>query len=387
MMKENKLIFQLVAIALILVLGISSCTKEDDDGVVIPTEKAYAGSESCQKCHANHYATFMESGHPYKLQKVINGAQPTIPFAPTILTPAGYTWNDISYIIGGYGWKARFIDKNGYNITQVAGSQFNPGNLTQSVYNSATTIGTEKYTCGSCHTTGWKSIANGGTPQDGLSGMGGSFYKGGIHCEQCHGMGNVHAITKLKADITVTNTTALCAQCHYRRFASSPQDYKQQTSGGWEMHRSQVEQLKTNKHNATMTCNSCHNVHASTIKNKVAKGEGIIKTCTACHTTINANVHMGATCIDCHMPHTVKNGISYNKYMGDARNHNFKINTSATATYLTTDASGTWANADGKGSTLDFACYSCHKDAAGIGGANSAKTMQELATKAVTFHK
>ncbi len=29
--------------------------------------------------------------------------------------PEGYTWEDISYVIGGYGWKARFIDLEGHN--------------------------------------------------------------------------------------------------------------------------------------------------------------------------------------------------------------------------------------------------------------------------------
>lgn len=386
-MNKNSLILKLVAITLILMVGFASCTKEDE--VNVPKEKEFIGSEGCKQCHAGHYERFIESGHPYKVMKV-EGKQPQIPFAPTVQTPVGYTWNDISYTIGGYGWKMRFIDKNGFNITAVAGSQFNPENMTQSVYNGSVPKGTEKYTCGNCHTTGWKSIADGGKPQDGLPGMGGSFYAGGVHCEQCHGMGNVHAVTKKKEDIVLNNTTALCAQCHQRRFASQPLDYKQQVSGGWEMHRSQVEQLRTNKHNNALSCNSCHDVHSSTVKDDLAKGNGIIKTCTSCHPKYNnsAQFHWGATCIDCHMPKTVKNAINKNIYEGDARNHNFKINTSATAKYLTTDASGTWANLDGNGSTLDFVCYQCHIDGNGVGGKTaSTKTMQELSVKAKTFHK
>ncbi|MDP1623644.1 MAG: cytochrome c3 family protein [Bacteroidales bacterium] len=383
-MKKNLFLLLCALPAILLIFGLPGCTKDDGDDVIVPTVKAFAGTESCKSCHSGIHSSYMESGHPYKLQKV-SGAQPTIPFAPTILTPTGYTWNDLSYIIGGYGWKARFIDKNGYVITQVAGSQFNPGNLTQTIYNSAIPNGTEKYTCGRCHTTGWKSIADGGTPQDGLPGMDGNFFAGGVQCEQCHGMGNIHAVTKKKSDITLDKTTEACSQCHQRRKLNG--DVKQQVSNGWEMHRSQVEQLLTNKHNLTLTCNSCHEVHSSTVKDDLAKGNGISKTCVSCHNTINANVHNGATCIDCHMSKTVKNAISFNKYKGDAPNHNFKINTSATATYLTTDGSGTWANLDGKGTTLDFACYSCHQDTAGVGGIYSKKTMQELATKAITFHK
>jgi predicted CXXCH cytochrome family protein len=382
-MKKNVLFLLLFFPALIGMVGLQSC-KDDDDDIVVPSELAFAGSEACKSCHTGIHETFMESGHPYKLQKV-SGVQPAIPFSPTIPTPEGYTWGNISYIIGGFGWKARFIDNNGFVITQVPGSQYNPANNTQSVYNAAIPNGTEKYTCGRCHTTGYKSLADGGTPQDGLPGMDGSFFKGGVQCEQCHGMGNIHVVTKKKSDIKLDNTTEACSQCHQRRKLTS--DFKQQVSGGWEMHRSQVEQLMTNKHNLTLTCNSCHDVHSSTVKDAQAKGNGIKKTCTSCHPNVNTAVHMNATCIDCHMPKTAKNGISYNKYKGDAPNHNFKINTSATATYLQTDATGTWANLDGKGSTLDFACYNCHKDPDGVGGTYSTKTMQELATKAVTFHK
>lgn len=379
----NKIKFSILLIAG-LAIGFTSCKKDDVDP--IPDTLEFAGSETCKTCHSTIHANFMESGHPYKLQKVVGGVQPTIPFAPTILTPSGYTWNDISYIIGGYGWKARFIDKKGYVITKVAGSQYNPGNNTQSVYNSSVENGTEKYSCGVCHTTGWKSTADGGSPQDGLEGMGGSFYSGGVHCEQCHGMGNIHAVTKLKTDIKVDKTTDLCANCHQRRKLAG--DTKQQTSGGWEMHRNQVEQLMTNKHYTSGSCNSCHDVHSSTVKDSQAKGNGVTKSCESCHASIKPANHFNATCIDCHMPKTAKNGISFNKYQGDAPNHNFKINTSATAKYLTTDATGTWANIDGKGSTLDFVCYSCHRDTDGIGGNKaSKKTMLELSNMAKTFHK
>ncbi|MBA4408348.1 MAG: hypothetical protein C0397_02860 [Odoribacter sp.] len=392
-MKKSILI--LTFLFIVALIGLNSCQK-DEDPIALPTTKALVGSDKCATCHKPIYDVFVESGHPYKVMKVVNGKQPAIPFMPTAIVPDGYTWNDITYTIGGFGWKMRFIDKNGFNITQVPGSQWNPGNNSRSVYNSTIPSGTEKYTCGNCHTTGWKSVKDGGKPQDGLPGMDGEFFVGGIHCEACHGEGNVHVAAQTAKvsvpsglNVAVDKTTALCAKCHERRFATH--DLKQQTSGGWEMHRSQVEQLSTNKHN-TLTCIGCHDPHASTTKDELAKGNGIKtdKTCTKCHTTskFTTNMHYGATCVQCHMPQTVKNGISYTKYKGDAPNHNFKINTSATATYLTPDASNVvWANADKKGSTLDFVCYQCHKDADNVGGTNSMKSRAELATKAVTFHK
>ena len=39
--------------------------------------------------------------------------------------PAGMDWGDISYIIGGYGWKARFMDLEGYILTGPKERQWN----------------------------------------------------------------------------------------------------------------------------------------------------------------------------------------------------------------------------------------------------------------------
>jgi predicted CXXCH cytochrome family protein len=389
----KRFVVNFMLLALFSVTVFYSCTKDEE--FVLPSEKEFVGSQECASCHVVTHQNFMESGHPYKLSKVINNQQPNIPFMPTASTPDGYTWNDISYTIGGYGWKMRFIDNNGYVITQVPGSQWDPQDNSRSVYNGSTPNGTEKYTCGGCHTTGWKSIANGGMPQGGLAGMGGEFFAGGVHCEACHGEGNVHIAAKRNKvqapsnlDVRVDKTNNLCAQCHYRRWDKG--DYKQQVSGGWEMHRNQMEQLSTNAH-INVTCSGCHDPHSSTKKDAVAKGNGIKANCTSCHTNSTkyaTSMHYNASCVDCHMPHTAKNGISFNKYRGDAPNHNFKINTSATDTYLTADGAGVlWANANLKGTTLDFACYKCHKDAEGVGGTYSTKTRAELSTKAVTFHK
>jgi hypothetical protein len=380
------------AFAVVIAVG----CQEDDTEIILPSEKKFVGSDKCASCHKTIYDEFKESGHPYKVMKVTGGKAPIIPFMASPQLPDGYTWNDITYTIGGYGWKMRFVDKNGYNITTTTG-QWNPENNTRSAYNSTKPIGTEKYNCGSCHTTGWKSVADGGKPQDGLPGMDGEFFAGGVHCEACHGEGNVHTEARTAGvnvpsglDVYTDKTNNACAKCHWRRFASN--DLKQSTSGGWEMHRNQIEQLSTNSHNA-LTCVGCHNPHASTKHDDKAKGNGIKtdKTCTKCHsntTKYAANMHYGASCTDCHMPPTVKNGINIHKYKGDAPNHNFKINTSETDVYLTKDAAGaTWANADKKGTTLEFACYQCHKDADNVGGSASQKTRKQLTTKAITFHK
>ena len=41
---------------------------------------AFVGSEACSECHSETYDVFMNSGHPYKLSKVVDGQPPEYPF-------------------------------------------------------------------------------------------------------------------------------------------------------------------------------------------------------------------------------------------------------------------------------------------------------------------
>ena len=77
----------------------------------------YVGAPACAECHQETYDVFNKSGHPYKLNKVVDGQPPEYPYTEVVDVPEGYTWDDISYVIGGYNWKARFIDHDGYIIT------------------------------------------------------------------------------------------------------------------------------------------------------------------------------------------------------------------------------------------------------------------------------
>lgn len=87
----------------------------------------YAGSETCKTCHGDIYDTFIKTGHPHKITK-INGAAPVFPegTSPGVPNPpSDMTWNDVSYIIGGFGWKARFMDLEGYILTGDSIRQYN----------------------------------------------------------------------------------------------------------------------------------------------------------------------------------------------------------------------------------------------------------------------
>ena len=127
---------------------------------------AYIGGEACSECHEEISNVFNQSGHPYKLTKVVDGQAPQYPFTEIPNPPEGYTWDDISYVIGGYNWKARFIDQNGYIITGDADAttQYN-------FYNEELDMGDDwvayhageenlPYDCGACHTTGYSPIGH-----------------------------------------------------------------------------------------------------------------------------------------------------------------------------------------------------------------------------------
>ena len=95
-----------------------------------PPGAEYVGSETCGACHTDIYVEVIYSGHAWKLNRVMDGQAPTYPFTEVAEPPEGYTWDDISFVIGGYNWKARFVDMDGYIITgdEEAATQYNFAN-------------------------------------------------------------------------------------------------------------------------------------------------------------------------------------------------------------------------------------------------------------------
>ena len=394
-MKFQKL-FSLTAVAIaILAISVTSCSKDEGvqvPGTVPPTpetpdviELAFVGSETCGSCHADHYERFEKSGHPYKLNK-INGAQPSIPFTTDegldIPTPAGYDWGDLTYMIGGYGWKARFLDDKGYIITQFSDTQYNLADGSQVAYHAGDPVGTKKYDCGRCHTTGWKHVDDGGEPKDGLEGMAGHFYEGGVHCEECHGMGSVHVATQDASDITLDDSSLMCGRCHTRNA-----DRSIAAKGGFVKHHEQYDEwLVSGGHQESgIGCNTCHDPHSSTKYDAIAPGQGVTKSCTDCHSSYNGDKHdeYAIDCVTCHMPLLAKSAIKTGDFKGDIKTHQFRINPSSQYTQF--NAEGNLSNNDGI--ALDFACYQCHKDVNGKGGNASQQTKLRLASRAFNFHK
>ena len=350
--------------------------RDGEDGVSY-RPPIYVGSATCQICHEEIYASFRETGHPYKLNKVVDGQPPTYPFSKVSDPPEGYTWDDISYVIGGYGWKARFIDQQGYIITgadENAKTQYN-------LYNEDLGLGDDwvsyhagekelPYDCGSCHTTGYSPEGN----QDSLPGLVGTWAEDGVQCEACHGPGGNHVNDPQLVSMEVDRDAELCGKCHRRGDVTQID-----AQDGFIQHHEQYEELFESK-KRVMDCVDCHDPHKTT---KYAEGLGIKTPCENCHfeqaeyQKIKYIRHAGGQCINCHMPRVTKSALSdLEGYTGDIRTHLMAINPRATSQF---DAEGNFSQPY---LSLDFACRSCHHE----GGDGGFLTDEELAEAATGYH-
>ena len=340
----------------------------------------YEGAEFCQGCHEKNYQDWSASGHPYKLMKSEEARNRPIPL------PLGLTWDDVSYVIGGYKWKSRYIDTDGYIITVTEDEDGNAvDGMNQYNYLTGEWVNyhagevDKPYNCGSCHTTNW--VANPDPTdlsgnQDGLPGMHGTFDDGGVHCEQCHGNGMT-----MNVDAADESSPLLCGICHYREAPPGAEVNVIPANGSdsapFIKHHEQFNEHLAGPH-ASMKCTTCHNPHK--------RGEFSIKEgreCTDCHVAIAASyaddpmAGYGVECKDCHMPYATKSANQLGPFEGDVQTHLFYINTDETASMFTEDKKYVALDENGKGAaTLDFACIRCHETA----------EMTELGRFAKNFH-
>ncbi len=349
----------------------------------------YVSSSVCAGCHSDIADAYNLSGHAYKLNKVVDGQPPEYPFTEVPDPPEGYTWDDISYVIGGYNWKARFIDLEGYIITGPPGTrgdeaaaedfvgQFNFANPV--VGNEAGWVayhpGEEKaYNCGTCHTTGYNPNGN----QDDLPGLVGTWAEAGIACEECHGPGSLHVANPYLVSPVIDRDSEQCGECHIRGSVESVN-----ASGGFIKHHEQYEELYQGKH-IVLNCVTCHDPHVGVVALRNAE-EGTPTTrteCEDCHrseaTYQASNIHpLVAECIECHMPRVTKSAVgNAEMFTGDIRTHLMSINPLQIGQF---SEDGSEALSD---LGLNFACRSCHVE----GGSASVKTDEELIEKAFGYH-
>lgn len=378
-----------VGVLMLLVLGAGLYVGQSEPVNLAAAQEVfgadYVGSETCAECHQDIYDVFMKSGHAWKLNPVVNGKPPQYPFTKLPEPPKGYTWKDISYVIGGYNWKARFIDKNGYIITDKPGATISDTTYLNQ-YNFANPIVDKeagwvtyhsgekdlKYDCGSCHTTGYNPEG-----KNELPGIVGTWAEPGIKCERCHGPGSLHVANPRGVRMEVDRDAELCGQCHRRGAPEAVNANK-----GFIEHHEQYEELFQSKH-AVIDCVQCHNPHAGVVQLRQA-GEQTTRTrCENCHFKQaeyqDSEVHpaMKVECIDCHMPRIVKSAWGdAEKFTGDIRTHLMGIDPLQVGQFTE----------DGKEAlsqiSLDFACRHCHVE----GGKATPKTDKELIEKATGYH-
>jgi len=389
----------LVMLAPVLVLGLVACRPDQQMAPTVAKSVSdnYSGSEVCGGCHSSIYNQFVESGHPYTLTEVANGQKPiglpfsTLPNLPgtgmrdgdnTLGPPASYA--DVSYVIGGYYWKALFIDLNGYIITG-ADVQYNVANHRWAPFFNG--VVDKPYDCGSCHTTGWVPATSTATRKESLPGMGGNFYAGGVQCEACHGPGAAHVNTSGdKRYITKNTASSMCGKCHTRQDGN-----RIVADNGFISHHGQYDELLglnpdnmgaggMGKHLANgVGCNTCHNPHATTVNRHQTGSNGVVKECVECHPdrviasgTAHSQENLAnnglldqpsgkkiTNCVACHMPKLTLSAVTTAKagsgpYIGDIRTHIFKINLAKAEQFT----------ADGKFSypwtTAQYSCKQCH---------------------------
>jgi len=341
----------------------------------------FEGSQFCQNCHEKKFSDWSASGHPYKLMKSEEARNRPIPL------PGGFAWDDVSYVIGGYKWKSRYIDTDGYIITvtededgnNVDGvNQYNYLTGTWSNYHAGEVD--KPYNCGTCHTTNW--VANPDPTnldgnQDNLPGMHGTFDAGGVHCEQCHGNGMT---------MEIDDSAAMCGTCHIRGEADTIP-----ASGGFIRHHEQYNEHLAGAH-ASFKCVDCHNPHQRGEFSIWEDGESDdypLGNSTGAQCGVNCHADKmesfaktsmydyGVECKDCHMPFATKSAQALGPNQGDLQTHIFYIDTDPTANMFTEDGGLVVLDDNGKAAvTMDFACKRCHLTA----------DINELAKYAKNFH-
>ncbi|MFH1811422.1 MAG: multiheme c-type cytochrome [Pseudomonadota bacterium] len=390
----------------------------------------YVGWEACATCHQALYDKVARSGHgnalrgvsgvrPPNLQQNLNMTErPANGNAPTD-PPAGYTWADISYLIGGWGWMVRFVDQQGYVITCPKGdtdsdgdgfcdiecggtaltSCGSPGTDFADQWNLATDAkvpyerGTYQKTfdCAPCHTTGFDPTlptldASGNI----MHGILGSWKEEGVTCERCHGPGSRHIGNPRHEGMVIERDAELCGECH--TYGTLGQVAA--TVDGFVEHTAQFNELYTSK-KFVMRCIDCHDPHQSAhfADNTHNPNRSVNRSCEVCHfeqkarqndlagtgTSLMASM---VTCVDCHMPYLVKSAeANATPYKADMRSHLFAINTDVAAPQLA--SGGSLVNPY---LTLTTVCRSCHKLNPTDTQPWSVKSDAELTQSAAGYH-
>lgn len=328
------------------------------DGVNF-TPAQFIGSEACAKCHQDYYDTFIRSGHPAILTPVVDGQRPAALPRALRNPPEGLAWTDISYVVGGYQWKALFVNNQG-NIVTGETAQFNLDNNALEQGNDFAPFrpGEElPYDCGACHVTGYSADGN----QGDMPGMVGTFALPGVQCEACHGAGSLHANNPHSFTPPIDRDAQACRSCHMTGELVVADGFIQHTTDG------HYADLFPGKH-AALDCVDCHDPHAGVAAPQAARQTYLRATCQGCHwrqAAVESDVHrrIRVDCIDCHMPELIQNALSRpESFTADVATHQVVINAAQIGQFA---EDGSILPQIG----LDYACRQCHNADLGIGPA------------------
>jgi hypothetical protein len=348
----------------------------------------YIGDQVCAGCHPDVYKTYINSGHPWITNKVVDGNPPVYPYTKIDQLPQGYTWNDIQYIIGGYHWKALFVDKQGYIITDAPGqsghtdykNQLNLANDTLGKDQGwvGYSAGQEKLpvTCGACHSTGYTAAGS----QEGLPGIMGAWAQDGVRCEACHGPGSLHISDPKAVPMKIDRSSTLCSSCHFRADLETvaPVDPA-------SLAHKPAEAIYRGKH-MVLDCITCHDPHSGVVQLEQANQDTTRMQCAECHyreaktQKIAAHTGMNMACQECHMPALVKAAWGDPaKFAGDIHSHTMAIDPTKIDQLTQPDDSASYTFAP---IGLDYACRHCH-----VNGTLRAKSDEELIAGASGYHQ
>lgn len=299
----------------------------------------YLGAGGCAPCHREIFEHWSQTGHARVLQR------PGAVAARDIPLPAGLTAGEISYIVGGFRWKALFLDRQGFLVTSdgsgPGANQFNLQGRRWVDFRAGEKV---PYDCGPCHTTGYAAEGH----QGGLPGIAGTWRLDGVQCESCHGPGARHAASGRRGDIAPG--TGSCPSCHRRESAEGIP-----LVGDFLAPYTEANQLEMSGMRG-LDCTACHDPHRS--------GEGSQRrSCASCHPRV-ARIYEGSLmakarvrCIDCHMPPAgLLAAARPGSLHGDLRSHLFAIRSHPGVPRRT--AGGASHNPGFL--TVDYVCMPCH---------------------------
>jgi hypothetical protein len=343
----------------------------------------YVGSATCGGCHADIYQSYQNSGHAWIMNRVNDGRRPTFPYTFLPQPPQGYDWSQISYVIGGFRWKALFLDQNGYIITNPPDTTGQTDYANQ--YNFENTniphpagwvsyqSGEESlaYNCGTCHSTGYAPGGN----QDDLPGLQGTWTQPGVQCEACHGPGSLHASNPHSIRMVIDRDAEMCQQCHI--FNSDTLDIQ----AGFIQHSDQYGDLPQGKH-AVIDCVLCHDPHTGVVQRQQMQQSATRMPCENCHyqekqvQNVARHAALNLACVECHMPPALQSawGNPAN-HSGDLPTHRMAIDPNQIKQYNTDGSLATIQIA------LDTACRHCHTE-----GKLKTLTDTELIKAASDYH-